>query len=212
MRKVDEANTEAKRTTILRAAIRCFNKFGLQNASIQDICREAGMRSGHLYYYYPSKDAIIEEMCLMGTEELVDRIDHMLDTRDIVSAVVDIHQEAEEGRQKWEITPALRLELAAETTRNERLRDIDEDQTARFAEAARRAVSRAREEGKLNSKLDPAHFVDIVMLLWFGIGWRRIERDFDLERYREAFALLFEPWLLEPKKLAKSKKTTRAKA
>ena len=46
MRKVDEANTEAKRKNILRAAMRCFAQNGLQGTSIKDICKESGMKSG----------------------------------------------------------------------------------------------------------------------------------------------------------------------
>lgn len=212
MRKVDEANTEAKKTAIIRAAIRSFNMFGLQKASIQDICKEAGMRSGHLYYYFPSKDAIIEEVCLMGAEQLIDRVDHMLDTRDIVSAIVDIHREAEIERQQWEITPALRLELSAETTRNARLRDIVETQLARFSETAERAAHRAIDEGRLDPGLDPAHLVDILTLLWTGISALRANRDFDLERYRDAIALLFKPWLPDADTPEKMEQARRAKA
>ena len=53
---------EGRRQEILAAAHRCFLRHGLQGASISMICKEAAMSPGHLYHYFPSKDAIIEQM------------------------------------------------------------------------------------------------------------------------------------------------------
>lgn len=62
VRKVVPEQHEGKRQEILAAAHRCFLRNGLQGASISMICKEAGMSPGHLYHYFPSKEAIIEQM------------------------------------------------------------------------------------------------------------------------------------------------------
>src|SRR4051795_3550849 len=48
-----------RRAEILEAARRCVARSGFHQASMQDICAEAGMSPGNLYRYFPSKEAII---------------------------------------------------------------------------------------------------------------------------------------------------------
>src|SRR5262249_15087544 len=52
-----------RRSEILDAAQRCFARNGFHQASMQDICTEAGMSAGNLYRYFPSKEAIIAGIC-----------------------------------------------------------------------------------------------------------------------------------------------------
>src|ERR1700754_4916623 len=67
MRKVDPAKHEEKRREILEAAAKCFVRDGFRGASTTNICEEAGISPGHLYHYFPSKEAII---AAMGTAAL----------------------------------------------------------------------------------------------------------------------------------------------
>src|SRR6201991_2298922 len=56
------ANTQLqadRRAEILDAAERCFARAGFHQASMQEICAEAGMSPGNLYRYFPSKEALI---------------------------------------------------------------------------------------------------------------------------------------------------------
>src|ERR1700704_3893730 len=48
-----------RRDEILSAAQRCFVRSGFHQASMQEICAEAGMSAGNLYRYFPSKEALI---------------------------------------------------------------------------------------------------------------------------------------------------------
>src|SRR5436309_12566825 len=48
-----------RRDEILSAAQRCFVRSGFHQASMQEICAEAGVSPGNLYRYFPSKEAII---------------------------------------------------------------------------------------------------------------------------------------------------------
>ncbi|MGE3869989.1 MAG: TetR/AcrR family transcriptional regulator, partial [Pseudorhodoplanes sp.] len=48
-----------RRGEILEAARRCFARSGFHQASMQEICAEAGMSPGNLYRYFRSKEAII---------------------------------------------------------------------------------------------------------------------------------------------------------
>lgn len=51
-----------KRQRILEAAIAQFAARGFENASIADIAGDAGIAKGTVYLYFPSKDALIDEV------------------------------------------------------------------------------------------------------------------------------------------------------
>ncbi|GAB3351661.1 TetR/AcrR family transcriptional regulator [Amycolatopsis echigonensis] len=48
----------AKRRVILDAAAGCFARDGFEKTSTADICRAAGISSGSLFHYFPSKRAV----------------------------------------------------------------------------------------------------------------------------------------------------------
>jgi AcrR family transcriptional regulator len=60
MPKVSEEHLDARRRQIVDAAIVCFARDGFHRATMQDVCREAGLSPGAVYRYFASKDEIIE--------------------------------------------------------------------------------------------------------------------------------------------------------
>lgn len=60
-------------TEIIEAAARVFEQRGYHGATTQDIADELGIRQATLYYYFPSKEAALERVCLLGVEEYVER-------------------------------------------------------------------------------------------------------------------------------------------
>src|SRR6478735_1067894 len=59
MTKLNIQRQTDRRDEILSAAQRCFVRSGFHQASMQEICAEAGMSAGNLYRYFPSKEALI---------------------------------------------------------------------------------------------------------------------------------------------------------
>src|SRR5215203_7386177 len=59
MNRVNIQRQADRRDEILSAAQRCFVRAGFHQASMQEICAEAGMSAGNLYRYFPSKEALI---------------------------------------------------------------------------------------------------------------------------------------------------------
>jgi len=53
---------EAKKQHILDQALTLFAKKGYENTSIQDICNASGVSVGSLYFYFPNKETIFEEI------------------------------------------------------------------------------------------------------------------------------------------------------
>jgi AcrR family transcriptional regulator len=56
------ALTVQRRTDIRRVAAEQFAEFGYQGASLRQIAAASGMAPGHLYYYYPSKQDLLQEV------------------------------------------------------------------------------------------------------------------------------------------------------
>src|SRR5215831_9207359 len=53
---------------IIEAAARVFAERGLHGATTQDIANVLGIRQASLYYYFSSKEAALELVCLRGVE------------------------------------------------------------------------------------------------------------------------------------------------
>jgi AcrR family transcriptional regulator len=68
--KVPVSKTEKsrkKRELILRAAARVFTEKGYAQTTLSDIAALADTYSGSMYYYFPSKDHLVEEVLNIGT-------------------------------------------------------------------------------------------------------------------------------------------------
>jgi AcrR family transcriptional regulator len=64
-----KANRPKRRSAvILDAAAEVFATRGFHGASTQDIADVLGIRQASLYYYFPSKEVALEEVCFRGVE------------------------------------------------------------------------------------------------------------------------------------------------
>jgi AcrR family transcriptional regulator len=196
MRKVDDVNAEDRRRRVLRAAMECFAELGLQKASMKDICKRSNMRSGHIYYYFKSKDEIIEASFRLGLDDMLERLERMLDGDDVLQAIARIPREAESARREWNITPALRLEFCAETVRNERLRQLHDDWVEQVMEAKRKAARKAIKAGRLSPAVDPAEFARAIALLWNGLAVVRVMSEDEIQTYETTIVGLLKQWFV----------------
>ncbi len=61
-RRLREKQKEERYAAILQAALRIFATKGLQEATMDEIAQAAGLGKGTIYYYFASKEALIEEL------------------------------------------------------------------------------------------------------------------------------------------------------
>ena len=71
MPKVSQEYRAERRAHILAAARRCFVHDGFHGTSMQDLVDEAGVSSGAVYRYFPSKDAVIEAIAAENLDQVV---------------------------------------------------------------------------------------------------------------------------------------------
>jgi TetR/AcrR family transcriptional regulator, repressor for uid operon len=73
-RPKDPKNRNRRTTAILEAAATLFATKGLQDTTMQDICKAAGISAGGLYRYFSGKDAIIQALAQHERDSIDDMI------------------------------------------------------------------------------------------------------------------------------------------
>lgn len=68
------SKSKKKRVAILKAAAKVFREKGYSEATLTDIATLAGTFSGSLYYYFESKDVLVEEVLNIGTTSVSDLV------------------------------------------------------------------------------------------------------------------------------------------
>lgn len=71
-------NDVEKRSLIMKSARDLFFQFGLSKTSMEDIARQSGMAKPTLYYYYPSKETIFNEVVIEEARAFMDRVEKKL--------------------------------------------------------------------------------------------------------------------------------------
>jgi AcrR family transcriptional regulator len=169
-----------RRAEILDAAQRCFARDGFHQASMQDICAEAGMSAGTLYRYFPSKEAIITGICERDLADVAESLTEVSRAPDFFEGLAGLARHHLVERSAAEID--LCAEIMAESRRNPQIAEmsqqIQKDARARLAEMLQRAIDAGEIRGDI--KADTA--ATVLMVLADGISWRRaVEPTFDPE-------------------------------
>lgn len=68
----------AKKIQIKQAARELFFRFGFSKTSMDDIARQSGLAKPSLYYYYPNKEAIFDDVVLEEAQSFMDEIQRQL--------------------------------------------------------------------------------------------------------------------------------------
>lgn len=74
----------SKREGILRAASVMFQKYGFAKTTLDDIAQECGMKNTALYYYFKSKNDIINEMFNCDLKKIQDNIRNAVVKQDTI--------------------------------------------------------------------------------------------------------------------------------
>ncbi len=71
---------EKRKNELLQIAYSMFLTKGYENTSVDNIIEEAGMAKGTFYYYYQSKEQLLEAVCMMMIGAQADRARQILNT------------------------------------------------------------------------------------------------------------------------------------
>jgi AcrR family transcriptional regulator len=180
MRRANVQRQSDRRAEILEAAERCFARSGFHQASMQEICAEAGMSPGNLYRYFPSKEAIIAGIAESNRAEAAADFAAVIQGDDFFSGFAALARHYLVERTADEI--ALCAEIMTESRRNPEIariyQAIDKDVKAGLVEVLRSAAAR----GEISPDLEFERIVIVLLAIGDGIEWRRaVDPNFDPE-------------------------------
>ena len=170
MPKVSEEHLEARRRQIVDAAIVCFVRNGFHRATMQDICREAGLSPGALYRYFSSKDELIEAI---ADERHAREAEYMSRAHEVGGGIEGLRtfgrvsfntlDDPDERRRR-----KLGVQVWAEAVRNPAIRKIIMRGIDRSREVTALLIREAQERGELPPGLDPDSMARVMLALFQG--------------------------------------------
>jgi AcrR family transcriptional regulator len=202
-RLVHDSRVLRRADEIIDAAARVFAERGYHGTTTQAIADVVGMRQASLYYYFPSKEAALEEVCARGTDGFVEAAERVM--REDVAPL-----------KKLELLIASHLapiETMPDYVRvfiNERryLPDASRRRVGRKSRRIERLFEQAIQAGIDDGSIRPGTDAHLAMLGVLGmcnavINWRESDRGRDMRRIAAGFAQLVASGLAHSRSLPK---------
>ena len=171
MRRANVQLQSDRRAEILAAAERCFVRSGFHQASMHEICIEAGMSPGNLYRYFPSKEALIAGIAERDRAEVGQQFASADLSQGFFAVLEGLahHHFSERPAEKV----LLCTEVMAEARRNPEIARIlgafDADVRQWLTDLMRAGVAR----GDIPPDVDIDGAVTMLMIIADGVWWRR---------------------------------------
>lgn len=210
MPKLKPETQQARRAGLLDAAERCFARSGFHRCTMQDICREAGVSSGALYVYFPSKEALIAGIVERDRAKLAAELADLSNAPDLLSALARLgeHYTVDEPQYKR----VLNIEIGCEATRNTAVGEIFHSVDGFCRRSFEQVFERARQDGKIDPKEDSRLLAEVLSLIGDGLFWRRaVDPDFDAKRVLPVLVRIVSD-LLNPASATAEQSSTRRTA
>lgn len=170
---------------VLEAAARLFNAQGFDRTSMNDIAEELGVTKPSIYYYFPSKDAILVGAIKEAGATFEGKVRKAAgDGRAPYEQFREVIRLYLEG-MRWEVFRT--LILADERTLSKAGRDQVMKSKRRINEAVESLITHAVEQGEMS--VVNAHYATYAifgMLNWMAI-WRRNDWDKNAEEIEATF-------------------------
>lgn len=173
----DETESKSARTRarILDAAAHVLSIKGYAGTRLSDVAEYAEIQAPAIYYYFPSRDDLIEEVMYAGIADMSRHLQEVLDALPVETSAMDRIMAAVEAHLRHE------LELSDYTTahiRNsgqvpERLRGRQLKEEERYGRIWRRLFDDAAADGEVRADLDPrvAQLLALGALNWTAEWW-----------------------------------------
>lgn len=149
------AKGQARQQIVVDAAAKAIAELGLANVRVSDIAERAGMTSGHVTYYFPSKTDLLMLAIRRSEESLVEQVDAELDGIEEPWARLErlIELSASEGRGDtgW----ILWFQVWSDAAVDDTVADVHNELDDRWRQILRGVLAYGRERGAFSfSDLD----------------------------------------------------------
>jgi AcrR family transcriptional regulator len=170
----------ARRDAIAAAAERAFVRHGFHAATMQQVAEEAGMSAGNLYRYFPSKEALVEGICMLDQRERGAAFHALAASGDVLGTLEAMLRDNLLNKPRHKAL--MFLEVAAEAGRNPRIAEMMRTNDAEVIAGLAHLIETAKVNGEAVAALD-ASFAARLMFTYVGGLFRRraLDERFDVE-------------------------------
>lgn len=156
----ENKRSSAKRSHLVDAAALCFETNGFHATSMAQISAAASMSAGHIYHYFPGKEALIAAIVEVKLDEAFSRMDdaEKIGLYESLVSVVQINNFDQNDRRQGELS--MWLEIFAEGRRNPKIAELIRKADTRFLQRQREVFRRFEtgeiklSEAALNARLE----------------------------------------------------------
>lgn len=171
-RLADPELATRRRREILDAAMFCFRRRGFHQATMQEICAEAGLSPGALYRYFDSKSDIIAAIAEDASHH-ADLVLQRVHTRNELIDVLCAFARGLFDKMQGEGS-ALLADIYAEGARDPLLAKSLGVIGAKAAERSAAVISALQAAGEIDPELDPMHASNVLFACIDGLGFRQM--------------------------------------
>jgi TetR/AcrR family transcriptional regulator, repressor for uid operon len=195
--RLTQPQQDERRTRILDAAELVFARKGFAGATMQEICREAGISPGALYLYFRSKEDLIAGIADRDRRMVMDDFEKAAKAENVLEALSQIGEYYLIERPAHQTQ--LFIEIGAEATRNPRVAAIFQSVDQAIRRTMEDTIRTAQARGQIDSKTDPQAIADLLGALGDGLFWRRAtDPGFDSHRTMQVIALVLHALAIIP--------------
>ncbi|MGF1655412.1 MAG: TetR/AcrR family transcriptional regulator [Verrucomicrobiales bacterium] len=166
-RPVDPEARQARMTQILNAAKLCFAEKGFHGAGTAEISRSAGVSVANMYQYFASKEELIFALAEEALQEDLELILQLKDKPDLMAGLLQTFEAIVNGAHS---DPAfwIRVEIFAEATRNERVRDRLVANELQAVQALTEILRQGQEAGQIRQDQSAEAMAEFLLRLVDG--------------------------------------------
>ena len=169
-----ESKSDLTRKRIIDAAAKIFAQKGYSGARLADIAAEAKTRAGGIYYYFSSREELVEEVLARSTMFTVQAVNERIDQLPKGASVVDQIRAAIRGQisailaEEGYATAYLKIYSQVPDEIKAKHRRILRE----FFNLWRRLIAAGKESGELRQDIDPAIMrLVIVGSIQWSVEW-----------------------------------------
>lgn len=159
---------------ILDAARICFERYGFHAASMARIADEADISVGHIYRYFPNKEAVVAAIVSQDLDEISRDIDKLSGAAEELADHILKTFEGSRSRQKT----ILKLEVMAESARNTKVFAMTSAMDHRLCSRVQESIARALERQAPGLQLPPEEMevrISLIRILVEGLQIRAFQ-------------------------------------
>ena len=172
-----ENNQRNKKARIKEAAQKLFYQLGLTKTSMDDIARQCGLSKPALYYYYPTKESIFNEIVIDEARKFINRVEEKIPAdlppdEKIANFLRNIYYDLDIYFREIEAVPDVLCEYYPHG------RPIVKKINELFSQKLRPLLRAGKDEGILNFRDEETTLQSIITMIGFlNFTWmRRVEK------------------------------------